>query len=107
MQGRLPEAIEECHRAIAIDPDFGNPYNDIGAYLIELNKPDEAISWLEKAIASKRYACYFYPHYNLGRVWETKGKWIKAMEEYQKALKLKPEYDLAYRSYLGIQARMN
>src|SRR5690242_2100988 len=29
------EAIEECHRAIKVDPDFGNPYNDIGAYLIE------------------------------------------------------------------------
>src|SRR5574341_2510205 len=60
MQGRLPEAIEECHHAIEIDPDFGNPYNDIGAYLIELSKPDEAIPWLEKAIVSKRYACYFY-----------------------------------------------
>jgi tetratricopeptide (TPR) repeat protein len=33
--GRLDEAIEECHNAIACDPDFGNPYNDIGAYLIE------------------------------------------------------------------------
>ena len=33
--GRLDDAIEECHKAIAQDPDFGNPYNDIGAYLIE------------------------------------------------------------------------
>ncbi|MEK9172666.1 MAG: tetratricopeptide repeat protein, partial [Nitrospirota bacterium] len=29
--GRLDEAIEDCHRAITVDPDFGNPYNDIGA----------------------------------------------------------------------------
>ena len=35
-QGRLDEAIAECKRAIEIDPEFGNPYNDIGAYLIEL-----------------------------------------------------------------------
>ena len=34
-QSRYDDAIAECHRAIAIDPDFGNPYNDIGAYLIE------------------------------------------------------------------------
>lgn len=33
--GKLDEAIEECHKAIACDPHFGNPYNDIGAYLIE------------------------------------------------------------------------
>src|SRR2546422_9730663 len=37
-QGRLEEAIAECKRAIEIDPDFGNPYNDIGAYLIEMRR---------------------------------------------------------------------
>jgi tetratricopeptide (TPR) repeat protein len=30
-QGKIEEAIAECKRAIAVDPDFGNPYNDIGA----------------------------------------------------------------------------
>jgi Flp pilus assembly protein TadD len=40
------EAIAECHRAIEIDPDFGNPYNDIGAYLIERGDLRGAIPWL-------------------------------------------------------------
>ena len=26
MMGRTDEAIEECHRAIEVDPTFGNPY---------------------------------------------------------------------------------
>ena len=30
-------------------PTFGNPYNDIGAYLIAKGELDEAIEWLEKA----------------------------------------------------------
>jgi phosphotriesterase-related protein len=30
------EAIENCHRAIEIDPGFRNPYNDLGAYSIEI-----------------------------------------------------------------------
>ena len=34
-QGKLDEAIAQCRTAIDIDPEFGNPYNDIGAYLIE------------------------------------------------------------------------
>src|SRR2546430_7197875 len=29
-QGRLEEATRECLKAIEVDPDFGNPYNDIG-----------------------------------------------------------------------------
>ena len=48
-QGRLNEAICECKLAIELDPDFGNPYNDIGAYLIEMGQFDEAIPWLEQA----------------------------------------------------------
>src|SRR5207253_8419965 len=43
---------EECKKAIAVDPTFGNPYNDIGAYLIERGEHAQAIPWLEKAIAS-------------------------------------------------------
>ena len=47
--GRIDDAVAECHKAIAIDPGFGNPYNDIGAYLMAKGELDEAIEWLEKA----------------------------------------------------------
>jgi len=47
-QGRIEEAIAECKLAIGLDPEFGNPYNDIGAYLIELGRFEEAIPWLEQ-----------------------------------------------------------
>jgi Flp pilus assembly protein TadD len=40
--GRYDEAITECRQAIVIDPEFGNPYNDIGAYLIEQGALEEA-----------------------------------------------------------------
>ena len=60
-QGKLEDAIEECKKAIETDPSFGNPYNDIGAYLIELGKPEDAIPWLEQAIGSKRYEAYHFP----------------------------------------------
>ena len=48
-QGKLDAAITECKKAIQIDPEFGNPYNDIGAYLIEKGEYDEAESWLLRA----------------------------------------------------------
>src|SRR4029077_20234345 len=52
--GRLAEAIEDCKRAIQIDPEFGNPYNDIGVYLMQEGRLDEAIPWLEQAKLAKR-----------------------------------------------------
>jgi len=88
--GNLEEAMAECQRAIAIDPDFGNPYNDIGAYLIQQGKLDEAIPWLQKATAAPRYANPEYPHTNLGRIYEMKALWPLALEEYEKALAIQP-----------------
>lgn len=105
-QGRYDEAIEECKRAIALDPDFGNPYNDIGAYLINLGRLDEAIPWLEKAIQASRYEAYHYPHCNLGRVYQAKGMLKKAVEEFEKALAIEPNYTSARQAIEAIQQQL-
>lgn len=94
-QGKLDEAIEECKKAIQLDPEFGNPYNDIGAYLIERGQYDEALSWLEQALQSRRYESYHYPHYNLGRAYMAKGLYAKARHHFEAALQVCPGYSLA------------
>ena len=106
-QGRLDEAIQECKKAIDLDPDYGNPYNDIGSYLIEKGLFDEALSWLEKATEAKRYESYCYPHYNMGRIWEKKGNWWRALDCYQQALKDNPDYTLAKRAVGKLQGMLN
>jgi tetratricopeptide (TPR) repeat protein len=94
-QGKLDEAIEECKKAIAIDPDFGNPYNDIGAYLIEKSQHGEAIPWLKKAAVAKRYENCHFAHYNLGRAYIALELLNKARLEFERALKLQPDYEVA------------
>jgi tetratricopeptide (TPR) repeat protein len=94
-QGKIDEAIAECKKAIAIDPSFGNPYNDIGAYLIEKGRHDEAIPWLEKAARSQRYEAYHYPWYNLGRVYVAKEMYNKARECFECARQIEPRYEAA------------
>lgn len=101
------EAIAECKKAIAIDPAFGNPYNDIGAYLIELDRPDEAVAWFEQALYAPRYDARCYPLYNLGRVHEKKGDWLRAIHYYRLALRENPTYDLARTAWMNLQARLN
>ncbi len=90
--GRLGEAITECKRAISIDPDFGNPYNDIGVYLVWLGRTDEAIPWLRKAIGAKRYCCYQFPNFTLGRILLNKGKVLEARRLFERALKYDPDF---------------
>src|SRR5678816_2712506 len=52
-------------RPIDVDPTVGNPYNDIGSYLMKQGKLDDAIVWLEKAKSAPRYEPRHYPYLNL------------------------------------------
>ena len=106
-QGRLDEAIEECKKAIQVDPEFGNPYNDIGAYLIEKEMYDESIPWLEKAAGAKRYESYHYAHYNLGRAYAAKGMIKRALAEFEKALSIAPDYPLAMHAIENLRYKLN
>jgi tetratricopeptide (TPR) repeat protein len=106
-QGKLDAAIEECKKAIEIDPDFGNPYNDIGAYLIEKCRHDEAIPWLQKAITAKRYDNYHFAHYNLGRAYMASDLLNKARLEFEEALRIHPDYRMARLALAQIRIRIH
>ncbi len=106
-QGRLEEATRECLRAIEVDPDFGNPYNDIGVYLMQQGKLEEAIPWLEKAKRARRYEPRQFPYMNLGRIYLKQGRWFDAMREFQGAVDVAPD-DLHARKLLHeLMARLN
>jgi tetratricopeptide (TPR) repeat protein len=89
------QAIEDCHRAIDLDPEFGAPYNDIGAYYLELGQYEDAIPWLRMALKAKRYESYCYPHFNLGRAYEAQDQLEEALEHYRSALGENAGYALA------------
>ena len=90
--GRLGEAIEECKKAIRLDPDLGNPYNDIGVYLMEFGRFEEAVPWFKKAIGSQRYCCYHYAHTNLGEILVRQGRLLEARRSFRRALEYAPDY---------------
>ncbi|HTX14283.1 MAG TPA: tetratricopeptide repeat protein [Candidatus Baltobacteraceae bacterium] len=106
-QGKIQDAIDECKRAIAVDPDFGNPYNDIGAYLIALGKLDEAVPWLERALHAPRYDPRHFPHFNLGRVYLAKGMFNRARQCFQEALRIEPNYTLARQAIENLRRMVN
>ncbi len=107
MMGRLDEAIEECHRAISLDPDYGNPYNDIGVYLMQQGRLDEAIPWLKKAMQALRYENPEFPYANLATIYDMKGLWPLALEAYERALSLRPDYKIASDGLQRLRANLN
>ena len=105
--GRIDDAIAECRAAIEVDPSFGNPYNDIGAYLIAKGQLDEAIAWLEQAKDAPRYEPRHFPFMNLGRVYAAKGMVKRAIEEFEGALALAPGEPTCESALAQLRAMLN
>jgi tetratricopeptide (TPR) repeat protein len=106
-QGRLDEATAECVRAIEIDPEFGNPYNDIGVYLMQQDRLDEAIPWLQQAKRAPRYEPRQFPFMNLGRIYAKQGKWFEALRELEEAVRLAPTDRSAAKALHELRAKLN
>jgi Tfp pilus assembly protein PilF len=106
-QGRIEEAIEECRKAIATDPAFGNPYNDIGCYLLQKGDLDGAVPWFERAKKARRYEPRHFPYLNLGRLHVARGDFQKAAEEFQGALKESPDDPIALKFLEALRFKVN
>ena len=106
-QERIDEAIAECHKAIAVDPDFGNPYNDIGVYLMQQGDLDAAIPLLEQAKLARRYEPRHYPHVNLGRIYLQRHQWMEARRELEGAVRIAPADPNARKLLHEVLGRLN
>ena len=106
-QGRYPEAIDQCLTAIRVDPTFGNPYNDIGSYLIAQGDLWTCVRWFRRALAATRYESYAFPHFNLGRVYEERRRPLDAARHYGHALEERPDFAQAAKALRRVQTRLN
>jgi Tfp pilus assembly protein PilF len=106
-QGEYDRAIAECLAAIAVDATFGNPYNDIGSYLIAKGNFYDCVRWFKLAIQAPRYEARAFPHFNLAFVYEKRGKLLEAARHYGLALQEQPNYMQAYKALRNLQQRLN
>lgn len=106
-QGDYDRAIAECLAAISVDASFGNPYNDIGSYLIAKGNFYDCVRWFKLAMQAARYEARAYPHFNLANVYEKRGKLLEAVKHYGLALDEQPNYTQAYKALRRLQQRLN
>ncbi len=107
MKGDYEKAIEACRRAIDLDPEYGNPYNDIGAYLIELGRAEEAIPWLKRALAVRNFEVPHFAHLNMARAYLALGRFFEALESANRALDIDPGYRPTHEVRHQILAMLN
>lgn len=101
------EAMACCRAAIALDPTYGNAYNDLGAYLLERGQAAEAIPLLQQAINAPRATHGANPYFNLGRAYEQTGQWLQAIECYTQAAQLDPSHRDAREARDRLRSKLN
>jgi len=102
--GRYAQAADQCRKAIAVDAAYGNAYNDLGAYLIALGRPREAIHWLRRALDLGGFCCRHVSYYQLGRALLMQARVEEAAKAFEAALAVQPRYQPARRLLDGVQS---
>ncbi len=93
--GHLEEAVGHCIAAMRLDPSFPNPWNDIGAYRIQQDRPADALFFLKRATRLEAPVVAGHAHYNLHRAYLELGDRARAVSHLQKALELDPDFSPA------------
>lgn len=91
--GQIDKAKQYCLKAIEKDPNYGPPYNDLGTYLLNEGKMEEALKWFHLAKKSINYQNREYPYINAGRAYMARREYEKALEEFSVALTLAPFHE--------------
>src|SRR3989442_10681102 len=106
-QDRYDEAIAECLEAIRVDEALGNPYNDIGSYLLAKGDTYGCVRWFKRALLAPRYESYAFPHFNLGRVYEMRSRYVEAVKHYGLSLKQQAGFTQAVVALRRVQEKLN
>jgi Tfp pilus assembly protein PilF len=104
---RNDEAIDCCQKAIAIDSTLGEPYNDLGVYLINLGRWEEAIPWLEKATEAESYDSPQLPQLHLGHIHSHLGHYGTALMHLDRSIELDPFHRPAIWAKFALLAKMS
>ncbi len=89
-QGRIEEAMEHCHKAIQINPNYSEALVNLGLALAAQGRVDEAIENYRQAIQIKPNSSEALN--NLGVALAAKGRLDEAIKNFRQAIQIKPSY---------------
>ena len=92
----MAKAKEEYQRAISLEPDYLAPYGPLAVIYGKKGDIDGAIEILSPL--TRRYPLDFKAHTALGVAYMLKGRLEEAEDEFNLALRIKPDYEIARRN---------
>ena len=97
--GQLEASVDAFKKAIAIQPDYADAWNNIGSAFRDQGKLEEAIDAYKKALLIRPESAEAFN--NMGNALKEQAKLEEATLAYKKAIAIQPDYAEAYNN-LGI-----
>lgn len=91
--GKLNEAKELYEKILKINPNHSDALHLLGLIFNSLNQKDKAVEFITKAISILKYEVYYF---NLATVFQEQNKIEEAIDMYEKAISINPNYEKAY-----------
>jgi tetratricopeptide (TPR) repeat protein len=91
-----PRAIEFFEKAVKIDPEYSEAYNNLGFSHEKLGNFEKAISYYQKAVANLTYATPEKAYINIANAYYRMGTYDLAIAAIREALKRAPTLSIAY-----------
>jgi len=90
------KAVDFFEKAVEIDPNFSEAYNNLGYAHEKLGHFDTAISFYKKALSNLLYATPEKAYISMGTSYYRLGKYEDAIHSYKEAIKRAPNLTLPY-----------
>jgi Tfp pilus assembly protein PilF len=97
-RGNWVQAEEALRKALAIKPDHKRAWTNLGLVLVQAGRPEESYEAFTKVVPPAQAHC------NLGFALAAKGESAEAIHQYQLALELAPDLQLAQAALSKLQS---
>ncbi len=92
--GNRKLATEELHKALELDPGFGEPHNTLGYLYTEFEDYEKAIAHFKEYMSINPGDAN--PHDSIADAYFLMGRLDEAVSHYKEAIRIKPEFSTSY-----------
>jgi tetratricopeptide (TPR) repeat protein len=92
----IAKAIDFFQKAVSVDPDYSEAYNNLGYANAKLDRFEAALPYYRKAVSNLVYTTPEKAYVNMGRAYYRLGRYEEAVASYREAIRRSPNLDLPY-----------
>ncbi|AXR60836.1 hypothetical protein [Leptospira mayottensis] len=94
-RGNSAKGLTHFYQSVELNPNYGNPCNEIGIILLRAGKEIEAVYWLKKSLRCELNDAPHISLYNLATLYKIWNRPERSLQYLHRAILIKPDFEEA------------